>query len=276
MPKFEQMRVSLDRDEPGPIIEASGHAEKFRSRREFLEAAFSQERAFAHTKTGKRFEFVPLPIDGDYVAGIFKRARPLPAHDRSLQPYEAENYEGAVLVLSVSKAQIAWMQHNPRLGSNKALLDSFFANLRTSSGIGDWKVYVEYLHDETEYWSVITERRAEIAKITFTFLPPNALSADDEIYNLIKAVHGEAHPEIQQHTYKATPGKMKPDTEHMNASARIAMTGGGEADVRSAENRVLYNSRSARKITVEVPEGELPTEGNPAFVRRLRDWLFNR
>jgi len=241
---FEQLRISLDRDAPGPILDATEHTESFRDRREFLRAAFADERTFA--KGSKRFEFVPLPIDGDYVAGIFKRARPLAAHDRSLQKYEAENYEGAVFILATSKPQLAWMQFNPRLGSNKALLDSFFSFLRHFSDIRDWKTYVEYLHDEEEYWSVIERRRYEIAKITFTFIPPNALSADEKIWDLIKAVHAEAHPDIQQHSYRAPPGQMKPDTEHMAASARIAMAGGGEADVRSGDGRLLYNCGRSR------------------------------
>ena len=112
--------------------------------------------------------------------------------------------------------------------------------------------------------------------MTFTFLPPNALSAEDRIYDLIRVVKIEANPDIQQHTYKAAPGKMNPESDTMAASARIAMAGGGEAEVRAADNKLLYSSRSARKITQQVPEGELPTEGNPAFARRLRDWLFNR
>jgi len=276
VPVFEQLRISLDRDEPGPLIEAAGHQESFRSRREFLEAAFSAESVFTHQSTGKRFEFVPLPIDGDYVAGIFKRPRPLPAHDHSLQPYEAENYEGSVFILSVSKDQIAWMQQNKRLGSNKALLESFLSHVRATTDIRDWHVFVKFLRDEQEYWSFIKVHRAEIARITFTFLPPNALSAESRIADLLRAVQVEANPDLQQHSYKATSGKMRPDTEHMAASAHIAMEGGGEADVRAADGRVLYNSRSARKITAEVPHDELPTENHPDFVRRVRDWLFNR
>ena len=273
MPKFEKMRVSLARDDAPPMLEALGHDDGHRSRRDFLEAAFSEDRAFLHNRTGKRFEFVALPTDGDFVAGIFKRARPVALHDQALRPYDAENYEGAVVVLSISKDQIAWMQANPQVGSNKPLLESFFEHLSKKTSISDWKAYVEYLHEERVYWSVIRERRDEIAKITFTFIPPNALSADDEVYNFVKAVQLEANPDIQQHVYKAEPGKMKPDTEHMNASARIAMAGGGDADVRTADNRVLYSAAQAR-VTREVPESEMPTLENASFVRRVRDWLF--
>jgi hypothetical protein len=271
---FEKLRVLLDREENLPVLEAAGHPDDRRDRRAFLEAAFAEPLSFIHIQTGRVLEFEPLSIAGDHIAGIFKRARPVALHDRSLSPYEAENYEGSFFLLSLSKDQIAWAQQNKRLGSNKALFDSFFTHVTTKTAIRDWKAYVEYLRDESEYWSVINKRRADIAKITFTFLPPNALSADSRIYNLVKIVHGEAHPDIQQHVYRARPGKMNPDTETMNASARIAMEGGGEADVRSENNRPIYNSRTAKKITRDVPDDELPNADNPAFVKRARDWLF--
>lgn len=273
MSVFEKLRVSLAREGTPPLIEATGHQEKYRTRREFLEAAFSVERAFLHGRTGKRLEFLPLPIDGDYVAGIFKRQAPVALHDASLRPYDAENYEAAVVVLSVSKDQILWIQKNSRLGSTKTLLESFFKFITEKTDINDWMVFVEYIHDEKEYFSVIRERRSDISKITFTFIPPNALSADDEVYNFIKAVYNEAGPDIQQHVYKAEPGKMSPDTEHMNASARVALAGGGDAEVRDRSGRVLYTSSKGR-VTKDIPQEELPTPENASFVRRVRDWLF--
>lgn len=273
MPTFEKLRVSLARDEELPVLQAVEHSDGHRSRRDFLVAAFEEERAFLHDRTGKRFDFIPLPIDGDYVAGIFKRQAPVALHDESLRPYDAENYEGAVAILSISKDQIVWVQSNQKVGATKSLLESFFGHLSKKTDLNDWTVYVEYLHDEREYWTVIREQRSQIAKITFTFIPPNALSADDEIYNLVKAVQQEASPDIQQHTYKAEPGKMKPDTEHMNASARIAMAGGGDADVRDASNHALYSSAKAR-VTKDVPSDDLPTPSNAPFVKRVRDWLF--
>lgn len=275
MALFEKLRISLARGETPPVLVAAGDADEHPSRREFLEAAFSEARTFLHARTGRPIDFVPITIDGDFVSGIFRRAAPVPLHDQSLEVYKAENYEGAVFILSLAKDQTAWMQLNRKLGSTKSILESFFEYLSEKSSISQWDVYVRYFEDEREYFDVIRKRRAEIARITFTFVPPNALSADDEVYNLIKAVHQEAHPDIQQHVYKAVPGQMNPDTEHMNASARIAMTGGGEAVVQDKKQRVLFNSGQAR-VTRDVPDEELPTPSpaHASFMRRVRDWLF--
>lgn len=275
MALFEKLRISLARDETPPVLVAAGDADEHPTRREFLETAFREPITFIHARTGKPFDFVPIEVDGDYVSGIFRRAAPVPLHDQSLEVYEAENYEGAVFILSLSKDQTAWMQFNRKLGSTKSILESFFEYISKKFAISQWDVYVRYFEDEREYFDVIRNRSSEIARITFTFVPPNALSADDEVYNLIKAVHHEAHPDIQQHVYKADPGQMKPDTEHMNASARIAMGGGGEADVRDKKNRVLFSTGQG-KVTRDVPDEDLPTPSpaHASFMRRVRDWLF--
>lgn len=172
MPTFEKLRASLARGDEPPALAAIGHDDGHRSRHDFLVAAFAKEVAFIHERTGKRMDFIPLDIDGNYVAGIFRRQAPVSLHDESLRPYDAENYEGAVVIISTGKDQITWMQHNPKVGSTKSLLESFFNYLSRKTDVKDWTVYVEYFHDEREYRSVIRQKREKIAKITFTFIPP--------------------------------------------------------------------------------------------------------
>lgn len=275
MAVFEKLRVSLAREPGGPLLEQAGDPDVHRSRRQFLEEAFQRDQAFLHSRTGKRFDFITLPIDGDYAAGIFRRPAPVPLRQETLEPYEADNYEGAVFLMSLAKDQTAWMQQNRKLGSPKSILESFFDHLSKKSVLTDWQVYVKNFEDEQEYFSVIRSRRNEIAEISFTFIPPNALSADDDVYNFVKVVQLEAHPDTQRHTYKADPGQMNPDTPHMNASARIAMAGGGDAEVRDGKRRLIYGKNKG-KVTREVPDEELPTPtpAHAPFVRRVRNWLF--
>lgn len=175
--------------------------------------------------------------------------------------------------MSLSKDQTAWMQNNRKLGSPKPILESFFAYLSEKSNINDWRVYVKHFEDEREYFTVIRTRRHEITEISFTFIPPNALSADDEVYNFVKTIQIEAHPDTQRHTYRAEPGQMNPDTEHMNASARVAMAGGGDAEVRDKKRRLLY-SKAQGKVTRDIPDDDLPTPNHAPFINRVRTWLF--
>jgi len=275
MASFEKLRVSLSREPSGPLLDHAGAPDLHLSRREFLEAAFEREQAFLHSRTGKRIDFIPLPIDGDFAAGIFRRSAPVPLKDKKLELYSADNFEGAVFIISLAKDQTAWMQQNAKLGSPRPIIESYFAHLSQKGILNDWQVYVKNFEDEQEYFSVIRSRRDEIAEISFKFIPPNALSADDEVYNFVKALQIEAHPDSQKHTYKADPGQMEPDTPRMNASARIAMAGGGDAEIRDAKRRLLY-SKNKGKITKDVPDEELPTPlpAHAPFVKRVRNWLF--
>jgi len=166
------------------------------------------------------------------------------------------------------------MQHNRKLGAPKQIIESFFSYLIKKTDVNDWRVFVKHVEDESEYFEVIRNRRSEIAEISFTFIPPNALSADAEVYNFVKAVQGEAHPDTQKHTYRAEPGQMYPDTEHMNASARVAMAGGGDAEIKDGKRRILYG-KGKGKVTQDIPNDDLPTPKNAPFIKRVRSWLFS-
>jgi hypothetical protein len=124
----------------------------------------------------------------------------------------------------------------------KSLLSSYFEFMLKSTNLRDYKAIIRHVDSELEYWTVIRERRAEIASIKFTFIPPNALDADDEIYDLIKVIQSEASPGIQQHSYKTPAGQMNLETPHLEASARIALKGGGDAELRGDRGELIYSS----------------------------------
>lgn len=205
--------------------------------------------------------------------GVFKRERPEILRHENLEPYQAENYESAIFVISTSKDQIAWAQINQKLGSSKSLIESFLAYLLKKSDINNWRSYVEYIDNSADYWNVIREKRSQIASIKFTFVPPNALSASDRVYQFVKDINLEAHPDVQQHVYKAEPGAMDADTPMLTASAEIAMAGGGDAEVRDEQRHILYSSSRSRVID-EVLDEDLPTPTQPSFMRRVIDKLY--
>lgn len=274
MAKFEKLRISLQREEPGPILENVQHRESFRSREEFLREAFSLERPFLRGAS-VRLLFSPLEMPDGYVGGFFKRERPAVLSKKDLSTYQAEHFESALAVVQTTKEQVAWVQVNSKIGSTRILLESYLSFLLENTEVNDWKPYIRYMDAEQEYWNVIKRRKREIARVSFTFIPPNSLGADDRIYDLVKEIQLEAHPDTQQHVYRAAPGQMEPESPLMEASAKIAMEGGGEAEVRDVGGKRLYKSGQAR-ITEEVPDDDLPTPEQPSFVRRAIARLFDQ
>lgn len=274
MAKFNKLRVSLARDEPGDLLKAAEHTEGHRSRRDFLIAALGEPRTFIDNRN-RVFGFDPIPMPDGYAGGFFKREKPIVAKHEDLKPYHAENYEAALFILSIEKDQIGWMENNGRLGAPRHIVESFFSHLTAKTDINDWRAVAHYMDSHGEYFAVVRERRAEIATLKFTFVPPNALGADDLVANFVKLVDGQAHPETQQHTYRAPPGKMDPEAPVMDASAKIAMAGGGEAEVKDGAGKVLYSSSRARTVEV-VDDNELPTLEKPTFVRRVILRLFGQ
>jgi len=59
----------------------------------------------------------------------------------------------------------------------------------------------------------------------------------------------------------------------MEASARVAMEGGGDAELKDAQGKYLYRSDGARTVE-DIPEEDLPTPENNAFIKRVIMRLF--
>ena len=127
MARFEKLRVSLAREEPGGLLEEAGDDHAIPTRTEFLSAAFATEHSFL-SRSGAKVNFIPIEAPEGFAAGFFARERPVPLNHADLSPYLAENYEPALFVISLDKAQVMWMETSA-VGSPKSILESFFSHL---------------------------------------------------------------------------------------------------------------------------------------------------
>lgn len=275
MPKFEKLRISLARDEePGGLLEGTEGDNPHLSRSEFLLAAFSEPRDFLNER-GTLFNFLPMPAPDGYMAGFFARHRPVPLKHADLIPYMAENYEPAMFVISLDKAQIAWFEDKGSVGSPKRILESFFDHLLKKTDLKDWRAFVRYFENEQDYWTVVRERRMDITKIVFRYVPPNAFGGRKLAQEYHKEVQRQAKATEVEETFRGPAGSMDPESEMMKENAEIAEQGAGERELRGRNNQLLYRSKEGRVIE-SVPEEDMPTVENTPFVRRVIDRLFGR
>lgn len=272
MPKFEKLRFSLARAEAPPLVEASGHDDAHLDRAEFLRRAFSEPRSFLNAREA-RFKFHPIEAPENYVSGFFARERPVPLKHADLTPYLAENYEPALFVLSLDKAQVAWMEEKGQVGAPKSVLESFFEYLSKRTELKDWEVFVRHFERPEDYWTVIRQHRADITRITFRYVPPNAFGGRKLAQLYHKAVQEESRAPIVEETFKGPPGKINAESEMMQENAEMAEQGAGEREVRGRGNKLLYASRQG-KVVETVPEEEMPTVQSPSFVRRVIQLLY--
>jgi hypothetical protein len=274
MPVFEKLRVSLAPRAESPLFadqEVAG-----RPRRDFLVAAFSDRRDFLPTRGSAKISFVPITAPDGYVAGFFGRQRRRKGHrgpDAAFSEMDQENWEISLFVMDLAHdSQIAWFQINSEVGSPKSLLESLFAHLLRNPSFSDYRALIKYMDSEGEYWAAVRANRDRITKLSFTFIPPNALNMRQKVADFVKTANEQGHSDTQTHVYRAEPGQMDPESEILAASADIAMGGGGEAEVKAGKQTV-YDSKNHR-TTREVDADEMPTPEKPTFVRRVIDRLF--
>lgn len=272
MAKFEKLRVSLASEDATPLEEAVDHTVSRRSRTEFLTEAFANPIRFLGR--GKLvYQFHPIDAPNGFAAGFFSRSAPVELNHEDLTPYVAENYEPALFILSLDKAQVIWMEDNPKVGSPKRILESMFDHLLKKTDLREWQAFVRYFENQEDYWDVVREHRNEITKITFRYVPPNAFEGKKLSQKYRTAIQEQSGAEVVEEIFKAPPGKMDPEAEMMRANAEIAEQGAGERELRGFKNRLLYASGRGR-VTETVPQDDMPTVQSPGFVRRVIDILF--
>lgn len=274
MPIFEKLRISLAPRADVPLL--AGQEIPVRSRRDFLVAAFSERRDFLPARGRSKISFVPIDAPNGYIAGFFGRQRRRKGHrgpDAAFSEMDQESWEISLFVLNLSfDSQVGWFENNNEVGSPKSLLESLFKYLMKNPHFTEYRSVVKYMDTEGEYWAAVRENRAYITKLSFTFIPPNALNMRQKVADFVKLANEQGHPSTQTHVYRSAPGQMDPESEILAASANIAMEGGGEAEVKAGK-RTIYDSNSSR-TTREIESNEMPTPEKPAFISIVIGRLF--
>ncbi len=267
------MRVSLARDANVPLFEDEEPYQEFMTRLEYLRSAFTSERDFLHRENHYRFRPLVNAPDG-FAAGFFSRPSPVTLNHEDLTPYMAENFEASLFIIELDSDQIVWMQDNPKVGSPKGILESFFHTLLKKSDLKDWRAFVSYFESKTDYWSAVERHRHEITEILFRYVPPNAFEGKKLAQKYKTEVQTQANSDILEEKFKSEPGKMDPTSEMMAANAEIAEQGAGERELRGRKRKLLYSSSQGR-MTDNVSDDDMPDARNPTFLRRVIEKLFS-
>lgn len=274
MPTFEKVRISLAEAERTPLF--GDQERQHRTRTQFFIDAFAKRQDFLPSRGKAKLSFFPIEAPEGYVAGFFAREvhqKGRKGPEDAFQETDLASWEIALFVMDLATdQQIAWMQLNSELPETKSLLEALFRSLSKNSSFSEWIAHVKHMDSEGNYWKAIKEYKDSITRLSFTFIPPNALNARQKVADFVKLANEQGHPDTQEHIYRADAGQMKPDSEILAASADIAMEGGGEAKVYAGRKKV-YDSHDER-TRMEVDEHEMPTPSNPTFVRRVINRLF--
>jgi hypothetical protein len=270
MPLFEKLRVSLDRAFDTPLIDGVV-ADEHLPRSEYLRRAFSEPRKFL--KANDVYTFHPIDAPDGFAAGFFARGLQVSLRHEDLSPYTAENFEPSLLLISLSRDQVIWMEDKGSVGSPKPILESFFRHLLKKSDLKDWVAFVRYFERQETFWDAVEKNRHRITKVVLKFVPPNAYEGERMAQLFYTALQEEVDNDVLEQTLKSKPGKMNLDGPILRASAEIAEQGAGERELRGPKNELIYSS-SQGKVAERVAEEEMPTTQSPGYVSRIIRRLF--
>lgn len=274
MATFEKMRISLALVEKTELY--PDQEEPARNRKEFFEDAFRNRRDFLPSRGKARLTFWPIKAPAGYVAGFFGKEivqKGLAGPEAAFSEITIENWEIALVIIDTAEdSQVCWMEIKNEVGSPKSILESFFRHLSKNSSFGEWKVFIRYMDSGGKYWKAVRAYRSSLTKIEFTFIPPNALKLRDTVGDFTRLANEQVQADTQKHIYHSRPGQLNAESDLAEASADIAMRGGGEAKAYAGKKKV-YDSNDSR-TREEISDDDLPTPAQPLFIRRVIEKLW--
>jgi len=252
------------------------HKEVVESRFEFLERAFGSRLDFLYQ--GRKFSYIPAERVGNVFSGYFGREKHESVHagpDDQFRLTDLVRWDLSFFAIDLSETrQIAFMQRNDNVGSPRPVLECFFDDLGQIRGMRNWQAHVRYISDSATYWDAARRYEGRITKLAFTFIPPNALRAEERVMDFIRDASRNAQATLVKHEYENKQGRLDPNGELIEGSVKVATAGGGDAVIKVGK-RMVYSTKT-QKMTTDIPEDEIPEPTDKPKIRAIIRRLFER
>jgi hypothetical protein len=267
MAVFDYVRISLSKPQQTDLLAlANDVTPEGVSRGAWLSQAFGVRRDFFHK--GKMYSFLPKGDVEGFATGFFGRdnsgiGRAGP--DEDFHEKQLENWDLAFFCLDLAPdSQIALMQYNRRVGSTRAIIYAFLESLVRKTEFRDWEPHVEFLTREDDFWSAAERFKGQITRLKFTFVPPNALRAEERVMDLVREAKESTNADALTHIYENADGDIDPSGDIVRGSVNVASRGGGSAEIKVGKRTVFSDAQS--KQIEELPAKEIPDPEKPITI----------
>lgn len=227
------------------------------TRRQYLEAVFSEERKFKCRKT--EFHYMPEAAVVPDEAIIGRIGRPV-RREENLPPEQGfreithDGWKAIVIAIDPTEhedGQKASVQIDSQVGSPTVILPEFVKAVNDSYPGAPYAIQAEALFDQGDFWDFAHKYEGEVTSVTFEFVTPNGpWSTADDVKDAMKEYQKEVNAAKVTQTFQNKDG-LDLESDIIRSSVDYAASGQGKIKAR-AKRRGKYNSTDDRKTaTIE-------------------------
>ncbi|WP_343683926.1 hypothetical protein [Asticcacaulis sp.] len=241
-------------------------------RESYLRYIFTTKWEYDHR--GSTFHFIPAPhlSASDGLMGKFGRAVTVEENTSPDQGFEdvlRPGWKAAVLVIDPvnhADGQKVAVQHDPKVGSPGAILDSFIDFIARRHPSAPFVIKAEPIFNADTFWEFAAENRGEITTVTFEFVVPNGLwNAETDLKDELREARELVKAQKVVATFKSQDG-LETDSPQIKEAVDYVEKGSGEVTAKSKRGK-RFSSKNKPKRTIL---HDNPDDPEPLIVRAAR------
>ena len=221
------------------------------SREEWLKEVFSEEIPFTHY--GTKFHYSPAlddSGDGVVVGRIGKhvlRDENLPPEE-GLKDFTRDTWIASVLVLDPTDhedGQKLAIQDISKVGKPASLIRTLVQIINEKFN-GPFQIEVYQIVDAESFWQYVEQNRGNITSVSFEFVAPNMIGADDDFHKEMRAFKNSERARKVGLKFQNEDG-VNPETDRVRRAVNYALTESKGKVTAKAKGKPNYNSDNKAK-----------------------------
>lgn len=175
----------------------------------------------------------------------------LPPQEK-LEEYTRDSWIASVVVIDPSPqedGQKLALQTNSNMGTASDLLKNLVKAINTKYSAWPYHVEVSEIVEPKSFWDFVKENEGKITSVTFDFIAPNMLGADDEFESEMREYRDKENARKVKLSIE-NPNGINPETEKIKRAVKYSLSGKGKAKARAKGNKRYNSEKKGKKTTI--------------------------
>lgn len=237
-------------------MDIDGEEFKDFTRAEWLNKVFTEKMPF--DSYGSEFYYLPsLPSEGDdVVVGRLgrhvERDENLPPED-GFEEITREIWLASVIVLDPAEhedGQKLAVQVVGDIGKPSTLVKNLVGSINNRYPYSPYSIEVGHIVDTQTFWNFVSENKGDVTSVSFDFIPPNMLGADEDYYQEMNEYKQNEKARKVKLSIE-NPDGINPETDRIKRATNYALEGRGAIKAKAKGNKRYNSDNEVQRTYVE-------------------------
>lgn len=253
MDHFELFHLSLLQRQQ---LDIEGESYKDFTREQWLTKIFSED--FPFVSYGSEFYYLatealnfPSILVGKLGRHLVREENSPP--DQGLEKYTRDTWLASVVVIDPTHhedGQKLAIQSVADIGKASTLIKNYIRAVNEKYPHGPYQIEISQIVETGSFWNFVEENKGRVTSVSFDFIAPNMLGADDEFYEEMRD-YRDSEKARKIRLAIENPEGIDPETDKIKRAVNYALEGRGTVKARAKGNKRYNSEEKVRRVYID-------------------------